>query len=479
MATTQKVLVYHKLESFRGAGDKVKSLLKEILPDNIAIENYSSAHEQYRHTGCTTAVVVIDARQTRTLLTPDRRDPNVDHWAELDMLSEITKPAGSILVAVYGDEGSKQLEDNRLIAKSWLTIWNFNDRLAYDLAHKGRCFSIWDKFNTSQTFRIREYINMVPLVPIARSDGNFLQLGSQDATIDDSVSRYPFTRTDIERRQVNGMDVQEYTYLDFKHKSGKSTKPKIKRHVVARFPPIQVCETQDPLKSMKRQLSTEMFKLHGLSNKGDNCFGQSQDSMDRVLVSCHCEKCFTAVSKYKPEITAIVKGELDTLGLTLLGDVIPYLRIHGGHDYEAVRGEMRNVISDIRGTDYLDKSESKLVEDRSVLFYFWFALFMVSKKKDVLRWLEWIYSTYSLIRANIVTVKIILFVTAAIVVYVWFMRPPVQPPVKEPPIPDDIAKPTFESVKSPGGVNIPHKPNIPDDKQFPNSPKERPDRSKG
>ncbi|XP_077990122.1 uncharacterized protein LOC144444546 isoform X1 [Glandiceps talaboti] len=167
MAVQHRLLVFTKLESFHTAGEEVTKLLKDILDtetgegSDVVVERYD--HKKGNDTGrgfsSTSVVVVIDARQTRTLITPERRDPNVDHWNELAMLtSDVTKPKGSILLVIYGDDG--HLDDQSLISPQWLRIWKFNDTTAFTLAQNGRCLSISRNFNRRQSEHIKQYFRV-------------------------------------------------------------------------------------------------------------------------------------------------------------------------------------------------------------------------------------------------------------------------------------------------------------------------------
>ncbi|XP_070533630.1 uncharacterized protein [Ptychodera flava] len=148
MSSKHLVSIFTKLESFRGAGEKVRGLLTSVLNEggshgDFLVEHYAATKEYKDDFASRTAVIVIDARQTRTLITPERRDKNVDHWDELRTLTDsFTFPKGAVLIVVYGDERSRQLKDDAFIAKPWLATWKYNDAIAYDLAVRKRCFTI-------------------------------------------------------------------------------------------------------------------------------------------------------------------------------------------------------------------------------------------------------------------------------------------------------------------------------------------------
>ncbi|XP_077990223.1 uncharacterized protein LOC144444612 [Glandiceps talaboti] len=94
--------IYSKIESFNSAAATVRRSITDMingdgdLKDNVEVLDYDGVNQRPLDSAYTvTAVVVIDSRQTRTLITPERRDPNVDHWDDLNMLyREKTKPKG-------------------------------------------------------------------------------------------------------------------------------------------------------------------------------------------------------------------------------------------------------------------------------------------------------------------------------------------------------------------------------------------------
>ncbi|XP_070533663.1 uncharacterized protein [Ptychodera flava] len=178
----QVLRVFTKLESFKGARDKVIEILQnsDLDPRKIDIQSHELSWTQQDYDGIgNTSMVVIDARQTRTLITPERRDDNVDHWNELKKLQAMSKPPGSILVIIYGDEHSKNLPEDQLLASTWETLWKFNDPVAYSLAEKGVCFSLFQSFNETQRQTIRQYFDEIIFVPEAKKDSNILVLGNK------------------------------------------------------------------------------------------------------------------------------------------------------------------------------------------------------------------------------------------------------------------------------------------------------------
>ncbi|XP_070541678.1 uncharacterized protein [Ptychodera flava] len=176
---SQQVAIYTKLESYKTAGDKVRDLLRTVLENSgvevVPYKDWGKGSENVP----VTVMVVIDARQARTLITPERGHRNVDHVEELAKLERETSPKGSILIVIYGDEYSKELSDGEYLAKQWLQSWKFNDNTAHDLALKGRCFSIYDNFNEKQEEMLRQYFQWVPMTPDVRVNASTIVIGKK------------------------------------------------------------------------------------------------------------------------------------------------------------------------------------------------------------------------------------------------------------------------------------------------------------
>ncbi|XP_077990647.1 uncharacterized protein LOC144444971 [Glandiceps talaboti] len=222
-----KILVFSKLDSFTTAKDKVQKQIEGIVAERVGyfqhgveVVNCNQNESLYvANLRTATAVVVIDARQTRTLVTPYRRDPNVDHWSELDMLyRNKTKPKGSILLVIYGDEMSKNLDSRQLLADQWKSVWKYNDERASCLADKNRCFSIWDKFNDFQKSTIQEYLEALVAVPMYDSSDAVLVCGeNEEQSIEKYLKTHPFISNvvDTVTEEVSGTRIQQFYYLSF------------------------------------------------------------------------------------------------------------------------------------------------------------------------------------------------------------------------------------------------------------------------
>ncbi|XP_077989881.1 uncharacterized protein LOC144444343 [Glandiceps talaboti] len=224
------IYTYWKLKSFEQASADVQQSISDVvnddddLKDTVEVLDYDGVNQRTLDSAYTvTAIVVIDSRQTRTLITPERRDPNVDHWDELNMLyREKTKPKGSILIMIYGDEWSKDLPGKELVAKSWQTVWKFNDETALSLVAKNRCFSIHDEFTEFQKEKMRKYIKFLPFIPQCRGS-RFKAVVGDKATenyskdiICNYLAKHPFMSSKIEQETAKGyQEVQVIRNLSF------------------------------------------------------------------------------------------------------------------------------------------------------------------------------------------------------------------------------------------------------------------------
>ncbi|XP_070534104.1 uncharacterized protein [Ptychodera flava] len=234
MATRKnhKILVYSKLVSFNTAKEAViANLQKQIIDEDkylrgtVEVADYGGYQQSQSVQLCTiTVVVVIDARQTRTLVTPHRRDKHVDHWDELDMLqNNVTKPKGSIILVIYGDEESKNLEED-LVADRWRLVWKFNDVFALDLVNKNRCFTIFEKFNEGQCREIRKYIQLLPLIPVYIGETTVAVFGDgiEETLFDSCLKYHPFLRPGINQQPLNPSSQNSFVASAIPFSFGKS-----------------------------------------------------------------------------------------------------------------------------------------------------------------------------------------------------------------------------------------------------------------
>ncbi|XP_077990756.1 uncharacterized protein LOC144445078 [Glandiceps talaboti] len=284
----RNVLVFSKLASFHGAADNVRKELGKMLNDSetdtFKVEPFQQSNtsdDLYKLYKSVTAVVVIDARQTRTLITPERRDKNVDHWDELHMLcSKYTKPQGSVLVVIYGDEWSKALDERKLVAKNWITIWKFNDTtVCHDLADKERCFSIWDTFNEKQRRTIREYLKTdrdnIPYGLVTETLNKLVIGGKMDYLIYDDVH---MNTTDL-----GDVKVMAYTTRCFDYDNRHKHKAILRMHHVSTIQDIQVCHSYEPIKhTIERHVKQLPIIEIVREDSGD---------VKEILYFAHCDKC--------------------------------------------------------------------------------------------------------------------------------------------------------------------------------------------
>ncbi|XP_070533631.1 uncharacterized protein [Ptychodera flava] len=380
MSSKHLVAVATKLESFRKAGESIKELLSSVLGDeedrrDFLVEDYAATKKYKDDLASRTAVIVIDARQTRTLITPERRDKNVDHWDELSTLTDsFTLPKGAILVVVYGDEKSRQLEDGALISKQWLDTWKYNDGITYDLAVRKRCFTVWDRFNKAQTDRLREYFNIaIPLYKFYETRLNqcfvhktFLQLVFQK--IINLVFRVPLkqtalliTKDEVPQNFIHYLHLNPFV-TSIEDKTGNISKYTVITYKVVNFVGLS---KREAIKVYQVRLSTELIQhngetqlntvneLHNLTN--DLATHRFTEAMPRIMRSIagfiptpilrfiwrfmgrlgigpltydalvqvtHCENCFVHMVDANEDYTK-VNGKI---GVSFNGTVIPVVQ---------------------------------------------------------------------------------------------------------------------------------------------------------
>ncbi|XP_070533571.1 uncharacterized protein [Ptychodera flava] len=281
------VILFSKLLSFQKAKCEVNSQLNEIIGKDQIVEIMEDNKKTYQTCDyrTVTAVVVIDARQTRTLITPSRRDANVDHWDELERLESVTKPKGSILLVIYGDEASKRME-NKLVADKWLTVWKFNDEHATMFVKKNRCFTLWDKFNPEQEKQIKQYIYTLPFI-IYKNHFNILVVGDKEEPgkyHDQYLKLHPFYDLS-EPKESNGksgkIDVYEYQSLNITKTSKQPPRESFKVHY-ANDDTINICEKNQD------EVTNELGRLKDLITK---------TTFQNNIVFCHCMRCVEKLLK--------------------------------------------------------------------------------------------------------------------------------------------------------------------------------------
>ncbi|XP_070543412.1 uncharacterized protein [Ptychodera flava] len=326
---SQQVAIYTKLEIFKTAGDKVRDLLRTVLEHSgvqvVLYKDWEKASENVP----VTVMVVIDARQTRTLITPDRGDRNVDHVDELRKLESETSPKGSILIVIYGDEHSFNLREEEHVAKHWLQSWKFNDTKAYDLAMKGRCFSIDDNFNEKQKEMLRQYFecHWVPITPDVRVNTSIIVMGEKcKEQVSYLYSNNPFHR---ELPTDGSEDETQYGYFSFAP-SGKE--PAIGIDFNTSLYEVKVCESDD----FREALVSQLKNLNTITPSKSK-----RPPYDNALLSCHCPECYKILMQHRDEVRAVMNRET----FDVMNDVIPVV-IEDQAAY--VSREARNYINEVR-----------------------------------------------------------------------------------------------------------------------------------
>ncbi|XP_077990306.1 uncharacterized protein LOC144444675 [Glandiceps talaboti] len=326
------VYVFAKLQSFQSAALEVKKILTEMLDSDIFEVEMFPIDENPEHGKSSTAtekmkkeklkvktknevvttVVVIDSNPTRTLITPARKDPAVDHWEELDMLSSPSvSQQGSVLVVIYGDDKSRNLTGKKMVSPQWLTAWQFNDPWAYACALKGLCLSIDKVFNDSQKERIKRYLAEVPLLPIFRSDVNILYLGVE--------STFQALRGQLERHPVlTEAKVDDETFVRYRGKFPPTNMPSIFIQY-RKSGVLHLCSGSELKQELEKVVSTEIL----INQESESGVTSYLNKINRVIFACHCEKCLYLASKELVAICDFIGAKLRKNGVPFLGDVFP------------------------------------------------------------------------------------------------------------------------------------------------------------
>ncbi|XP_070541640.1 uncharacterized protein [Ptychodera flava] len=344
------VAIYTKLESFKTAGDRVRDLLRTLLEHSgvevVLYKDWIKTSENVH----VTVMVVIDARQTRTYITPERGDRNVDHVAELAKLERETSPKGSILIVIYGDEYSLNLSEEEHVAKHWLQSWKFNDTTAYELALKGRCFSICDNFNKKQEEMLRQYFQWVPMAPDVRVNASTIVIGEKcKEQVSYLFSNNPFFR---ELPTDGSEDETQYGYFSFAP-SGKE--PTIRIDFNTSLYEVKVCESTDfriALESQLKNLNTTRYGTTPSKTK--------RPPYDNALLSCHCSECYKILMQHRDEVKAVMKREI----FEIMNDVIPVVLEDQATD---VSREAWNYINEVRRTSIQRSIQEREMDARSLL----------------------------------------------------------------------------------------------------------------
>ncbi|XP_070569446.1 restin homolog [Ptychodera flava] len=303
-----RVVIFSKLESFKPAAAEVHKQLCALFQKSgvevVFYEDYKKASENVP----VTFMVVIDSRQTRTLITPERGDRNVDHVVELAKLEKETSPKGNNLFISH----SKELGEEEHVAKQWIQSWKFNDTTAYDLVLKGRCFSINESYNKKQEEMLRQFFQWVPITPDVRVNASTIVIGNKcKEQVSNLFSKNPFYR----QLPTDGSeDEAQYGYFSF---TPKGKEPAIHVDFNTSLNEVKVCESNDfpiALVSQLKDLNTTTYGTYGTtsSKKKRPCY-------DNALLSCHCSKCYKILMQHRNEVKAIMKKE----AVDVKNDVIP------------------------------------------------------------------------------------------------------------------------------------------------------------
>ncbi|XP_077989750.1 uncharacterized protein LOC144444207 [Glandiceps talaboti] len=399
----QALRVFTKLESFKKAGDEVLKLLKDIVDEqkvevSVRHADTESMVQSQERFVTETEVVVIDARQTRSLVTPERRDRNVDHWNELQWLYDKAKPQGSILVLIYGDKDSKKLEAGQLLSKTWKTTWKFNDVIAFEQAQKGLCLSIWDKFSKAQIDFIKSYLREILFIAPITRPVNTLAVGDRDgySKVIQSLNTHPLLLKGG-TKSCGDFTMSLFNPSDFKT-HGVNT-PKVTVYCDSKSPAIKVCGTDITNYYIQKYVTENISKnlIESDLDSGISCHvcipSNSHQCVpctlpiplqqcncktiefDQLILMCHCSECFNKIYSERQWLTTYIKELMANANITIYGNMVPLVR--------EFRDQLlrENVIKDLQGIGYQDgfpseerlEKLSKLSDAKALDIYIWYA----------------------------------------------------------------------------------------------------------
>ncbi|XP_070571198.1 uncharacterized protein [Ptychodera flava] len=380
MAEKHRLFVFAKLKSFQKAAEEdVKGLLNAVVARNenlrgkVTVGSFRRSGtlggSQSGHSACdgfttSTAVVVIDARQSRVCLAPHKRDRNIDHRQELAMLSRTaTKPKGSILVVIYGDSKSKDLGDE-FIADKWPKQWKHRDRFAWKLAQDRRIFSVSDEFNSTQVDCIVDYLIKLPLIPstpleMRTRDSNILVIGQRGDTLaDGDLHSNPFLTNHVVQR-----DRHFTVELSRPLASDDDSRRQISNaltYFVNGFPTLKLCENHSH-SAMTDNLKAKYLRSYGINNVFNlYCVKIARmlwfnrfPKFDRVILLCHCERCFAEILNEEDQIMRYLGRQLDKLGIALRSNarVLPIISSKPARYSSPTLERARNTIEDLMDQD--------------------------------------------------------------------------------------------------------------------------------
>ncbi|XP_077990276.1 uncharacterized protein LOC144444652 [Glandiceps talaboti] len=442
----QAIKVYAKLQSFGKAQEEIMSKLCKMF--NERIDNKTMTIDKCLYgddpeivdefdTSTVTAVVAIDARQTRVLVTPTRADPAVDHWDELKHLAEkVTKPKGSIIIIIYGDEKSKNLPKDEIIAGEWKLCFQFNDESAPHPILNDRCFSLWEDFSERQKLAMSRYFYELALFPSTIDKPcNVLVIGDEPQLkiFEKILKSHAFLHMrDRPNTFGHNWDIKELYHPHFN--TGEHVSVTLYCAKTDDGLPIQICNKEkivayqcrcssESTSVSQKQLSlctqcffedarqcdkntTEkpppenFYYLRMIYNKTTETasnillypFRYVVPTIDRVIVLCHdCVKCFTEISDERHLVGSNLQRCLEKGGISIDCDVYPLIlnvsTLSNVHD-EVSKRMLKTILSFMKEEDFKRLSafeESPTFEERSTI---------LTEQAHDIDWMTKLYTMY-------------------------------------------------------------------------------------
>ncbi|XP_070533658.1 uncharacterized protein [Ptychodera flava] len=352
----QTICIHTRQESYDPAGKNVGNSLQQLFQEeNIEVVS-SQDYKKQDLKQPFTVVVVIDA-------TPDKGDISekgegtVSIAGELARMEPKTAPEGSFLIVIYGDELSKNLGESESIAENWLQVWRVKDDKAYDLARKGRCFSIWEDFNEKQREQIRQYINDIPKVLDVKGTARTLVIGDiAKSQVSDCVNDHPLMMKLVTDETENET---EYGYFHFNKVKGREPRVQIDYNIA--IPQVKICESTDISVALEEQLQ-EMYSTKDDTSKAHTILTSKSTKLryEHVLVASHCDQCFNTL--YEKEL--ILTTQLKKAGITPVVDAVPLI----GEEYaDKVSENTRDYINVARRNTHQHSIEEDEMDGKSLL----------------------------------------------------------------------------------------------------------------
>ncbi|XP_077998610.1 uncharacterized protein LOC144451596 isoform X2 [Glandiceps talaboti] len=345
-----KIYVFAKLETFRKARNDVLKQLGDVFKQckDVTVADYEDYNaKDVADAKTVTVVAVLDKRQTRCLITPSRRDANIDHWDDFKEFYTKTKPHGSILVVIYGDE----LSGTGVVDDSWSKIWRFNDQNAYELTLKDRCFSLpaEGQLTDAQKETLKNYIDEIEKYPLPTKAPKLKVLsygGKQGELLTKYLTQH---RLCICKPTQGKHDLSREIFENIfpKEISGKES-PRADLWFTKDSDLLKVCGDVTVLDAIGQFISN-------VDNPVTNCEKLKKPSQRRIVVFCHCLECFTNIMELSDkDIYKEIKKELKKFNVAPLEkrlfpiiprDVLP----KEGEDSDPVRKAIKNAIDTFVG----------------------------------------------------------------------------------------------------------------------------------